>query len=65
MVAQQRLGWSAVAGKKMVSHDLPGDHFTLDREPHVAVLAARLRNCLDAALAEFLHCETALARRAA
>jgi thioesterase domain-containing protein len=50
MVARQRLAWSSVAGKDMDLHVVPGDHFSLDREPHVAVLAARLRSCLDAAL---------------
>jgi thioesterase domain-containing protein/acyl carrier protein len=61
MVAQQRLAWSSVAGKNMDIHVMPGDHFTLDREPHVAVLAARLRSCLDAALDAAPRRETASA----
>ena len=65
MVAQQRLGWSAVAGKEMVWHDMPGDHFTFDREPHVAVLAAYLRKCIDAALGECPRLERTAGRRAA
>jgi thioesterase domain-containing protein/acyl carrier protein len=61
MVARQRLAWSSVAGKDMDLHVVPGDHFSLDREPHVAVLAARLRRCLDAAL-DAARRETAPAR---
>ncbi len=60
MVALQRLAWSEVAGKDLVSHVVPGEHFTFDREPHVAVLADRLRSCLDAALAASPRRDTAV-----
>jgi len=39
-------GWDALAPAVEV-HEVPGDHFTLVREPHVGGLAARLRACLE------------------
>ncbi len=42
------LGWQQVARGGLDVHEVPGNHGTLIREPHVRVLAQRLRGCLDA-----------------
>jgi amino acid adenylation domain-containing protein len=39
-------GWSALAAGGLESHQVPGTHFTMLREPHVALLAEQLRACL-------------------
>jgi amino acid adenylation domain-containing protein len=43
------LGWSGLARGGIQVFDVPGDHHSLAHEPHVATLAARLRDCLEAA----------------
>jgi len=43
------LGWSALSPMPVEVHTVPGDHVTLLAEPNVAVLAERLRECLDRA----------------
>ena len=40
------LGWGTLAAGGVEAHAIPGDHFTLLREPHVQVLAERLARCL-------------------
>jgi thioesterase domain-containing protein len=40
------LGWDHVAVGGVEVHEVPGDHVTLLEEPHVRVLAARLKTCL-------------------
>ena len=40
-------GWSNLADGGLEIHDVPGDHFSLFEEPHVQVLAEKLRACLD------------------
>ncbi len=40
------LGWSPLAAGGMDVRTVPGDHFTMLREPHVRVLAERLEECL-------------------
>jgi thioesterase domain-containing protein len=40
------LGWDHVAVRGVEVHEVPGDHVTLLEEPHVRVLAARLKTCL-------------------
>jgi oxalate---CoA ligase len=40
-------GWDQVALGGVEVHDVPGDHSSMIREPHVAVLAARLKACLE------------------
>lgn len=42
-------GWGNLAGGGLEIHDVPGDHFSLFEEPHVQVLAEKLRACLDEA----------------
>jgi len=41
-----QLGWGGMAAGGLDIHDVPGDHYTMWREPHVRVLAERLRGCL-------------------
>jgi thioesterase domain-containing protein len=43
--AGQDLGWGELADRVDV-HVVPGDHYTMMREPNVHVLAERLRACL-------------------
>ena len=40
-------GWDAFVTGGVDIHAVPGDHFSMVREPHVRVLAERLRNCID------------------
>jgi len=40
------LGWSEFSSEPIEIHHIPGSHFTLLTEPHVEVLAARLKTCL-------------------
>ena len=42
------LGWGRLTPDPVAVHEVPGGHVTLLAEPNVAVLAARLRACLDA-----------------
>ncbi|MEA2601557.1 MAG: hypothetical protein QOF89_2549 [Acidobacteriota bacterium] len=41
------LGWGGFTPQPVAIEEVPGDHITLLAEPHVAVLAARLRIALD------------------
>jgi amino acid adenylation domain-containing protein len=41
------LGWAGVA-RGLEIHELPGNHVSMLKEPHVAALAARLTACLNA-----------------
>lgn len=43
------LGWKRVATGGVEVYKVPGEHHTLLAEPHVRVLAARLKSCLDKA----------------
>jgi thioesterase domain-containing protein len=43
------LGWTEFAKGGIQSFDVPGDHHSLLQEPHIGVLAARLKECLEAA----------------
>jgi len=42
------LGWGRLTPRPVEVHEVPGGHVTLLAEPNVAVLAARLRACLEA-----------------
>jgi aspartate racemase len=42
-----QLGWGGVSVGGLDIHEVPGDHYTMWREPHVRVLAERLRGCLE------------------
>jgi aspartate racemase len=41
------LGWSELAPGGLEIHDVPGDTFSILEEPHVQVLAEKLRDCID------------------
>jgi len=43
------LGWSEFAKGGIQAFDVPGDHHSLLQEPHIGVLAATLKECLEAA----------------
>ena len=44
-------GWGALAKEGVDVQIVPGDHFSMIREPHVQVLAEKLRQCIQEALA--------------
>jgi aspartate racemase len=44
------LGWSALAVGGVEIHEVPGDHMGMFQEPHVQMLAEKLRVCIDKAL---------------
>lgn len=44
-----QLGWSSLAAGGLEVHDVPGDHIGIIKEPHVQVLAAKLKACLEEA----------------
>jgi amino acid adenylation domain-containing protein len=44
-----RLRWKTIAGKGFQVHVIPGRHNTLREEPHVALLAEKLTECLESA----------------
>ena len=43
------LGWGQLATGGVEVHEIPGGHFTITDEPYVAILAHKLRECLDRA----------------
>jgi amino acid adenylation domain-containing protein len=43
------LGWENIAPGRVEVHEVPGDHLSIFREPHVRVLARRLADCLATA----------------
>lgn len=43
------LGWNAMTTGSVEVLTVPGNHFSMLREPHVRIAAARLRGCLEAA----------------
>lgn len=45
------LGWSNFISGEIEVHEIPGDHFSVIREPQVVVLAEQLKLCRDRALA--------------
>ncbi len=52
-VENPTLGWDKVAASGVDIHQVPGNHYTLIRNPHVQVLAEQLRVCLDEAQADY------------
>jgi amino acid adenylation domain-containing protein len=42
-------GWTELALAGIEIHSVPGNHFDMVREPHVRILAERLRACMEAA----------------
>ncbi len=47
------LGWGRVAMAGVEVHEVPGNHNTMLHEPHVSVLAEKLKQCLDAAFTAY------------
>jgi thioesterase domain-containing protein len=47
--AHPDLGWTNLASGGLELYEVPGDHRSLTREPHVRVLAGQLESCLRAA----------------
>jgi thioesterase domain-containing protein len=45
-LANPDLGWARLAPVEIIH--VPGNHHTMMNEPHIAVLAGRLRGCLEA-----------------
>lgn len=41
------LGWSELAPGGLEIHDVPGHTFSMLEEPHIQVLAEKLRDCID------------------
>nr|WP_225937950.1 non-ribosomal peptide synthetase [Myxococcus sp. RHSTA-1-4] len=41
-------GWASLTSGGLALHEVPGNHYTLLRSPHVETLARTLRECLDA-----------------
>jgi amino acid adenylation domain-containing protein len=46
------MGWDQVSSEPVETYSVPGDHITMVTEPHVQVLAEKLRACLDKAQAD-------------
>jgi thioesterase domain-containing protein len=44
------LGWGELTRSGVEVLTVPGNHFTMLREPHVQIVAERLRRCLDVAM---------------
>jgi thioesterase domain-containing protein len=43
-----RLGWQGLTTGGLEVHEVPGTHISIREEPHVAVVAEKLRRCLEA-----------------
>jgi thioesterase domain-containing protein/NAD(P)-dependent dehydrogenase (short-subunit alcohol dehydrogenase family)/acyl carrier protein len=48
------LGWSELAPGGLEIHDVPGDTFSMLEEPHIQVVAEKLRDCIDRVLGDDL-----------
>ncbi|NES24182.1 MAG: hypothetical protein F6K41_36040 [Symploca sp. SIO3E6] len=48
------LGWWDFVAGEITIHEIPGEHFSIIREPQVRVLAERLMLCRDRTLAAFV-----------
>jgi amino acid adenylation domain-containing protein len=49
MEVTQAPGWAKLAAGGVETHKIPGDHYAIVQEPHVQILAERLRACLNQA----------------
>jgi len=52
-------GWRELLGGPTETHELPGDHEGIFREPNVRILAEKLRVCLQNAQGSEAHSEVA------
>ncbi len=46
----EQLGWGSLAGGGLEIHDVPGNHLSIFEEPHIQILATKLRTCLNHAM---------------
>jgi aspartate racemase len=53
------LGWGELAAGGLECHEVPGTHLGMLQEPHVQVLAKKMKACLDKAQAETHLCSVA------
>ena len=51
-----QMGWGRLALGEVEIHDVPGDHATLVKEPHVRFLAEKLSACLTRVQEEYAGC---------
>ena len=42
-----KMGWDGLAAGGLENHEIPGHHTSMFEEPHVRVLAEKLRECID------------------
>ena len=47
IVQDPSLGWNQLASKPVEIHFIPGDHVSIMAEPHVQLLAEKLKMCID------------------
>jgi len=43
----ETLGWHKFTSDGVSAYQVPGDHYTMLKEPHVQILSERLRRCMD------------------
>ena len=55
MSSEPFLGWERLAPGRIEVQEVPGNHISMFREPHVRALARRLEACIAAALSEKYH----------
>lgn len=48
-------GWMALAVAGVNTHELPGDHYVIMREPNVSSLAQRLTGCISRIECQSVH----------
>ena len=57
-VADETMGWGALTSGELEVHRVPGDHFTIVREPYVRSLAEQLADCINRATLRSLASHT-------
>jgi thioesterase domain-containing protein len=48
-LADETMGWGALTSGEIEVHRVPGNHFTIVREPYVRSLAEQLADCINRA----------------
>jgi thioesterase domain-containing protein len=57
-VADETMGWDALTSGEIEIHRVPGNHFTIVREPYVRSLAEQLADCINRATVRSLASHT-------
>jgi len=57
-VADETMGWGALTSGEIEIHQVPGNHFTIVREPNVRSLAEQLADCINRATLRSLASHT-------